>query len=1575
MVDLSGEMANSTVKITVTPALNTSFHANRTFISADQAITFTNVTTGGTGSNVYSWSINPTTGVVVGSHGSVTFNTAGNYVASFSVNDLSGEVASAANILIQVTPPLTANILANRTFISADQWVAFTNSSTGGTGSNVYTFKVTPNSGFIQSGNKLFFTVAGNYLITINVTDLSGEKANATAKITVTPPLTLNVTANRTFISADQKVHFTNSTTGGTGSNVYSYNITPKSGFVIDPVNKTIQFNSAANYTIKISVTDLSGEQANTTIKIQVTPPLVTNLTANRTFISADQWVSFANVTSGGTGSNVYTLAVSPNSGFSRNGNKIEFTAAGNYIVKLNVTDLSGEKANASVKVQVTPPLTINVSANRTFISADQYVSFANSTHGGTGSNVYNFSVSPNSGFTKVGNKLFFTVAGNYTVKVSVVDLSGETANATVKVQVTPPLNTSLHANVTFISADQQVAFTNVTTGGTGSNVYTLTFKPSTGVVHVSGGKYQFNAPGNYVITLNVTDLSGEAANSSVHIQVTPALNTTLHANRTLISADQAVTFTNTTTGGTGSNVYTFKITPSTGFTIGSHGSVEFTSPGNYVVTLNVTDLSGEKASSANVIIIVTPALTTQLNANRTFISADQKVHFSNSTTGGTGTNTYTFTFNNTNGIVHTNDGNYQFNNAGNYLATLNVVDISGEKANSSVKITVTPPLNTTIHANRTFISADQAIHFTNTTTGGTGSNVYSITFSPSTGVVHISDGRYSFNTAGNYVVTETVSDITGEVSNSIVHVTVTPPLTINLTANKSFFISADQHLTFINFTTGGTGSNVYTYTVNRSSGWTRNGNNFNFTAPGQYNVTIHVTDLSGEAANASAHVSVTKVFNVTLTANRTFISADQAIHFTNGFTGGTGNNVFTLVFNNTNGIVHNSDGIYTFNTAGKYSVHSHATDFSVDTANSSTIIITVTPPLTINLTANKTFISADQVVHITNHTTGGTGSNVFTTVISPTTGVVHVSDGRYQFNTPGNYLITVSVVDLSGETANASVHIIVTPPLNVTLHANVTLISADQKVHFSNVTTGGTGTNHYTLTISPSTGVVHQTDGNYMFNNAGNYIATLTVTDISGEVATSANVLITVTPPLVTQLNANVTFISADQKVHFTNTTSGGTGSNVFTFSINPTTGVVHNSDGIYTFNQPGNYIATLNVTDISGEFASSNVLIQVTPPLTANITVNRTFISADQKVQISTSTTGGTGSNVYTFKITPNSGFTQNGNVFTFTVPGNYLASFTVNDISGEVATSKNVTITVTPVLTLNLTANRTFISADQSVSFSNSTTGGTGSNVYTNFGAVCRNADSVVISNSFTVNGNVITFTKSGICIVTLNVTDLSGETANALVKVTVTPPLTLNLTANRTYISEDQSVSVSNVTKGGTGSNVYSYSVSPNSGFVQNGNVFTFNNAGNYTVTLNVTDLSGEKANASVKIQVTPPLTINLTANRTLISVGQGVKLTNVTSGGTGSNHYYYSIICVRNNETVGYSYAISNSVVNLTEVGTCHIKIYVRDLSGERANASVNVTVTPPLTVDLIANTSFISAYQSVSLSYRTYCCT
>ena len=392
-----------------------------------------------------------------------------------------------------------------------------------------------------------------------------------------------------------------------------------------------------------------------------------------------------------------YSYSVSPSNGVVQSGNIFTFSSPGTYNVTLTDNFTRWGSTSNSVYITVTPMLSVALSANRTMVAAGHYVSFTNVTSGGTGSNAYSYSLSNSTGVVELGNSFLFNRTGNYTVTLSVTDLSGETASSSQTVGVTAPKSSfavSLNSSMYHISADQYVHLSNTVVGGTGNYSYAYVISPS-GYALGTNNTLAFTSPGVYNVTLNVNDLgNGKTASSSIVLNVSAQLKITGYtASMRSISAGQSVTFYNSTTGGTGSNVYTYLIDGSPTSVL--NNTIMFPNTGRYYVMFKVTDLSGEEANTEAIPINVSAPLnitsfTTNALSKSVSISAGQSVTFLNTTAGGTGSNVYTYYIN---GIpMNSVQSNMlEFNATGTYAVTLGVSDISGETAVSApLSVTVT---------------------------------------------------------------------------------------------------------------------------------------------------------------------------------------------------------------------------------------------------------------------------------------------------------------------------------------------------------------------------------------------------------------------------------------------------------------------------------------------------------------------------------------------------------------------------------------------------------------------------------------------------------------------------------------------------------------------------------------------------------------------------------------------------------------------------------------------------------------------------------------------------------------------
>src|SRR5215207_2241861 len=289
-----------------------------------------------------------------------------------------------------------------------------------------------------------------------------------------------------------------------------------------------------------------------------------------------------------------------------------------------------------------------------------------------------------------------------------------------------------------------------------------------------------------------------------------------------------------------------------------------FTEAGNYTVTLTATDSTGETATDTLEITVeesseepatdeeppATESLAAEITSNATSGNAPATFSFDADASGGTGPYTVNWNFGDDSeesdeqSVVHT------FTEAGNYTVTLTVTDSEDQTATDTLEITVeesseepatdeeppaTESLTAEISSNDTEEDVDVApatFSFNATIAGGTGPYTVNWNFGDDSEESDEQTVSHTFTEAGNYTVTLTATDSTGETATDTLEITVEesseepatdeePPATESLTAEiSSNYTAEEDHVAPATFSfaadaSGGTGP----YTVNWNFG------------------------------------------------------------------------------------------------------------------------------------------------------------------------------------------------------------------------------------------------------------------------------------------------------------------------------------------------------------------------------------------------------------------------------------------------------------------------------------------------------------------------------------------------------------------------------------------------------------------------------------------------------------------------------------------------------------------------------------------------------------------------------------
>ncbi|MBT3056706.1 MAG: tandem-95 repeat protein, partial [Candidatus Thiodiazotropha sp. (ex Codakia orbicularis)] len=1620
---------------------------------------------------------------------------------------------------------------------------------------------------------------------TYRITDNDGETADATVTINITPVSDATPVANADSITVAEGA--TATTLVGGSSTVLNNDTglgdTPVTvSLVTDVTNGSLTLNGdgtfsythdgSENFTDSFTyrVTDNDGETADATVTINVTPVSDETPVANADSITVAEGATATTLVGGsstvlnndtGLGDTPVTVSLvtdvtngtlTLNSdgafSYSHDGSEI-FTDSFTY----RVTDNDGETADATVTINITPvsdqtpvantdSITVAEGATATTLVGGSSTVLNNDTGlGDTPVTVSLVTDVTNGSLTLNGDGTFsYTHDGseNFTDSFTyrVTDNDGETADATVTINVTPVSDETPVANADSITVAEGGTVTTLVGGastvlnndtGLGDTPVTVSL-----VADVTNGSLTLNGDGTFSythdgsenftdsFTYRVTDNDGETADATVTINVTPVSDETPVANADSITVAEGATATtlvggsstvlNNDTGLGDTPVIVSLITNVTNgsLTLNGDGTFSYTHDGseNFTdsFTYRITDNDGETAD-ATVTINVTPvsdttpvanadSITVAEGATATTLVGGSSTVLNNDTGLGdtpvivsliTDVTNGSLTLNGDGTFSYTHDGSENFTDSFTYRVT----DNDGETADATVTINVTPVSDATPVANADSITVAEGATAT-TLVGGastvlnndTGLGDTPVTVSLVTDVTNGTltlngDGTFSYTHDGSENFTDSftyrITDNDGETADATVTINVTPVSDTTPVANADSITVAEGATattlvggasTVLNNDTGlgDTPVIVSLITDVTNGSLTLNGDGtFSYTHDGSENFTdsftYRVTDNDGETADATVTINITPVSDATPVANADSITVAEGATATT-LVGGSStvlNNdtglgdtpvIVSLITDVTNGsLTLNGDGTFSYTHDGSEnftdSFTYRITDNDGETADA-TVTINITPVSDATPVANADSITVAEGATATTLVGGSstvlnndTGLGDTPVIVSLITDVTNGSltlngDGTFSYTHDGSENFTDSftyrVTDNDGETADATVTINVTPVSDETPVANADSITIAEGATATTLVGGSstvlnndTGLGDTPVTVSLVTDVTNGTltlngDGTFSYTHDGseNFTDSFTyrVTDNDGQTA-DATVTINVTPVSDATPVANADSITVAEGATATTLVGGsstvlnndtGLGDTPVTVSLvtDVTNGsLTLNGDGTFSYTHDGseNFTDsfTYRVTDNDGETADATVTINVTPVSDETPVANADSITVAEGATATTLVGGsstvlnndtGLGDTPVTVSLVTdvtNGSLTLNGDgTFSYTHDGseNFTDSFTyrVTDNDGETADA-TVTINVTPVSDETPVANADSITVAE---------GGTVTTLVGGASTVLNNDTGLgdtpvtvslvadVTNGSLTLNGDgTFSYTHDGsenfTDSFTYRVTDNDGETADATVTINVTPVSDTTPVANADSITVAEGATATTLVGGsstvlnndtGLGDTPVIVSLITN---VTNGSLtlngdgtfsYTHDGSENFTdsFTYRVTDNDGETADATVTINITPVSDQTPVANADSITVAEGATATTLVGGSS----------TVLNNDTglsdtpvtVSLITDVTNGILTLNSDGTFSythdgsenftdsFTYRVTDNDGETADAMVTINV-------------------------------
>lgn len=287
----------------------------------------------------------------------------------------------------------------------------------------------------------------------------------------------------------------------------------------------------------------------------------------------------------------------------------------------------------------------------------------------------------------------------SYTFFIETTDCASGCTGSTPDLSVTQSnlitLGTPRNLSVTITAARLTVDFgeadyfTCTPTGGQYPFSYQWDFAGAGYVAGPASESVVLNALGATTVACKVTDVEPKTNETTVDIQVNPALVVIATSNRTTADADQSVAFECSVTGGTSTYALNWA------FGDGSSSmleTVDYAYPyaGNYAPTCAVTDGAGV-TEAPSISLSVSPALSLAAGVSSNYAAPGTVLTFTAVVTNGSGTYTgYNWTF--APGVTASGaEVTYAFPSRSDYTVTVQVGDSNGVNVTQSMTVDVSP--------------------------------------------------------------------------------------------------------------------------------------------------------------------------------------------------------------------------------------------------------------------------------------------------------------------------------------------------------------------------------------------------------------------------------------------------------------------------------------------------------------------------------------------------------------------------------------------------------------------------------------------------------------------------------------------------------------------------------------------------------------------------------------------------------------------------------------------------------------------------------------------------------------------
>ena len=571
-------------------------------------------------------------------------------------------------------------------------------------------------------------------------------------------------------------------------------------------------------------------------------------------------------------------------------------TVSGTQLVSVYAVDGNGWQSNiASAFVTFSPTPAVSVTPVPTITDSGLYTVFTSTVSAGSFNFSYGWTLTPSASCTPRGSFTYqnctWSAPGTYAVNLTLTNTAGYVASTNITYSVASDPTAFLKESRSYLDTGQPVKFTAVVAGGL--TPYTFAWSNLPGGCSSANQSVISCTPsmaGNFSVTARVSDSLGLGAITN-YVNVTVVGGPSLSKpspTRTSIDSGQGVNFTVFAANSSGNDVYSWSGLPVTTCPVSTTSTIDcsYLVAGTYHVTSTVTDSNGQSALSPVLQYTVLPDPTVRLTSPVGSVDAAQPVIITATAANGTGIYHYTWS-----AMAPLSCPNVDSpkdictaKSAGTGGVTVVVNDSNGGSASASLSVAANPalsinvtiaslsatmPLNqsTFLSGNVLSVEAGTPIWINGSVSGG--APPYHLSATVNGSIVSKNANLTSLSTSstlgrvGTYTVFFNVTDNVSTVAvEGMVQVLGVP---MNVTLGIPVAVNASELVNVTAKVGGGIGPFSYFWTVqggNFNNGKANETTSFSlasvrWSSPGQYNISVTVSDGQGVRVRARTMVAV----------------------------------------------------------------------------------------------------------------------------------------------------------------------------------------------------------------------------------------------------------------------------------------------------------------------------------------------------------------------------------------------------------------------------------------------------------------------------------------------------------------------------------------------------------------------------------------------------------------------------------------------------------------------------------------------------------------------------------------------